>query len=183
MIRGLIRMSIKTNHATGKSAGARPLTFSGYASLFSLTDLGGDIIERGAFANSLRRGTIVRMLWQHQADNPIGIWTKIAEDHRGLYVEGVLSAGVARAEEAWRLICAGALDGLSIGFRAVRSQKSAVTGKRHILEADLWEISLVTFPMLPQARVQNNHPVACDDRKTAQIIRQAAACLKPHLSA
>ena len=165
-----------------KAKAEQSLCFSGYASLFSLTDLSGDIIERGAFAKSLRRGASVPMLWQHQADNPIGIWTKIAEDQRGLYVEGQLTQGVARADEAWQLISEGALDGLSIGFRAIRSKKSASTGKRHILEAELWEISLVTFPMLPQARV---HPVQSknhDDMSSAQIIRHAAACLKAQTS-
>lgn len=153
-----------------------PFSFSGYASLFSVTDLSGDIIEAGAFKASLRRRNPVRMLWQHQADNPIGLWTLIEEDHRGLYVEGQLTAGVARAEEAWQLIVNGAVDGLSIGFRSLRSKKSA-TGKRHILEADLWEISLVTFPMLPQARVQtvNQHKQA--DSDCASMIRQAAARL------
>ncbi len=150
------------------------LRFSGYASLFSLTDLSGDIIERGAFAASLKRGGTVRMLWQHQADNPIGIWTKIMEDQRGLYVEGQLAEGVARADEAWRLLSEGALDGLSIGFRAVRSKKATATGQRHILEAELWEISLVTFPMLPQARVTAVQHKQHDENSTARIIRQAA---------
>lgn len=152
----------------------QPLRFSGYASLFSLTDLSGDIIERGAFAASLKRGGTVRMLWQHQADNPIGIWTKIAEDQRGLYVEGQLAEGVARADEAWNLLSEGALDGLSIGFRAVRSKKATTTGRRHILEAELWEISLVTFPMLPQARVTAVQQKQHDESSTASIIRQAA---------
>ncbi|RBO98716.1 HK97 family phage prohead protease [Pseudochrobactrum asaccharolyticum] len=149
------------------------LWFSGYASLFSLTDLSGDIIERGAFAASLKRGGTVRMLWQHQADNPIGIWTKIMEDQRGLYVEGQLAEGVARADEAWRLLSEGALDGLSIGFWAVRSKKATATGQRHILEAELWEISLVTFPMLPQARVTAVQHKQHDENSTARIIRQA----------
>ena len=160
----------------------RPLCFSGYASLFSLTDLSGDIIERGAFTKSLQRGAGVPMLWQHQADNPIGIWTKITEDQRGLYVEGQLTQGVTRADEAWRLISEGALDGLSIGFRAIRSKKSASTGRRHILEAELWEISLVTFPMLPQARVYPVQSKNHDDMSSAQIIRHAAASLKAQTS-
>lgn len=156
--------------------------FSGYASLFSLTDLSGDIIEPGAFGGSLRRGGSIRMLWQHQADNPIGIWTKITEDQRGLYVEGQLAKGVTRADEAWQLISKGALDGLSIGFRTIRSKKASGpntgTGKRHILEADLWEISLVTFPMLPQARVSAITAKNHDEPSSAQIIRQAASRLQ-----
>ena len=175
-------MNIKSGHLSVVNSDVQALTFSGYASLFSLADLGGDIVERGAFAASLRRGSTVRMLWQHQADNPIGIWTKITEDQHGLYVEGQLACGVARAEEAWRLIESGALDGLSIGFRALRSKKSAATGKRHILEADLWEVSLVTFPMLPQARVTAVQHKNQDAVISAHIIRRAAACLRTRAS-
>lgn len=169
-------MKIKTQLDDGQ------LILSGYASLFSLTDLSGDIIEPGAFGASLRRGGSVRMLWQHQADNPIGSWTKVSEDHRGLYVEGQLTKGVARADEAWQLISNGALDGLSIGFRTIRSKKASGpntgTGKRHILEADLWEISLVTFPMLPQARVSGIGTKNQSEFSSAQIIRQAASRLQ-----
>ncbi len=130
-------------------------SFSGYASLFGLPDLGLDVIERGAFARALeKRGAHrIRMLWQHDAAQPIGAWTAIREDARGLYVEGRLAAGVARAREALDLLRTGGLDGLSIGFRTVKARKDARTGLRHIVEADLWEISLVTFPMLPEARI------------------------------
>ena len=132
-------------------------SFSGYASIFGLPDLSNDIIEKGAFAKSLstRRSSGVRMLWQHDAAEPIGVWTDIREDARGLYVEGRLAKGVARAREALELMRAGGLDGLSIGFRTVKARKDARTGLRHIVEADLWEISVVTFPMLPQARINN----------------------------
>ena len=130
-------------------------SFSGYASVFGLPDLGKDIIEKGAFAKSLltRKSSGVRMLWQHDAGEPIGVWTDIREDARGLYVEGRLAKGVSRAREALELMRAGGLDGLSIGFRTVKARKDARTGLRHIVEADLWEISVVTFPMLPQARI------------------------------
>lgn len=132
-------------------------SFSGYASIFGLPDLGNDIIEKGAFTKSLsiRKSSGVRMLWQHDAAEPIGVWTDIREDARGLYVEGRLAKGVARAREALELMRAGGLDGLSIGFRTVKARKDARTGLRHIVEADLWEISVVTFPMLPQARINN----------------------------
>ncbi|MBC2884734.1 HK97 family phage prohead protease [Ochrobactrum sp. CM-21-5] len=132
-------------------------SFSGYASVFGLADLGHDVIERGAFSGALReRGASgIRMLWQHDAAAPIGVWTAIREDARGLYVEGRLAKGVTRAREALELMRSGGLDGLSIGFRTVKARKDARTGLRHIMEADLWEISVVTFPMLPQARVSS----------------------------
>ena len=131
--------------------------FSGYASLFGEVDLSKDAIAPGAFARSLeRRGAAgVRMLFQHDPAEPIGHWRTIREDERGLYVEGVLSPGVARAREVLNLMKSGALDGLSIGFQTVRSRTDRMSGVRRILEADLWEISIVTFPMLPSARVSN----------------------------
>jgi HK97 family phage prohead protease len=129
--------------------------FSGYASLFGETDLAQDVVERGAFARSLaRRGASgIRMLFQHDPNQPIGVWAEVSEDPRGLYVKGKLTHGVGRAAEVLSLMRAGALDGLSIGFRTVRASPDRSKGLRRILEADLWEISVVTFPMLPGARV------------------------------
>lgn len=131
-------------------------SFSGYASLFGKVDLGRDVVERGAFERSLRtRGAAgIRMLFQHDPAEPIGRWTEIREDERGLFVRGRLADGVARAREVRSLMKGGALDGLSIGFRTVRARADAQTGIRRILEADLWEISVVTFPMQPGARVE-----------------------------
>jgi len=130
-------------------------SFSGYASLFGKVDLGKDVVERGAFANSLKeRGPAgIRMLYQHDPNEPIGTWTEISEDARGLFVRGRLARNVGRAREVLALMRAGALDGLSIGFRAVRAKRDRPGGVRRILEADLWEISVVTFPMLPGARI------------------------------
>ncbi|MBR0556361.1 HK97 family phage prohead protease [Ciceribacter sp. L1K23] len=130
--------------------------FSGYASIFDKVDLGRDVIEPGAFARSVatRGAGGVRMLYQHDPNEPIGTWTTIREDHHGLYVEGRLTAGVARADEVLALMKSGALDGLSIGFQTVKA-KSDRRGVRHVLEADLWEISVVTFPMQPEARIVN----------------------------
>lgn len=130
-------------------------SFSGYASLFGAVDLGRDVIEPGAFAASLkRRGPgDIRMLYQHDPEQPIGRWTSIREDSHGLHVEGKLSLGVARAREVHELMKSGALDGLSIGFQTLRARTEAKSGVRRILSADLWEISVVTFPMQPGARV------------------------------
>ncbi|TXR49858.1 HK97 family phage prohead protease [Phyllobacterium endophyticum] len=129
-------------------------SFSGYASLFGEIDLGKDAIEAGAFLKSIRtRGAAgIRMLWQHDPNQPIGTWTDVREDKRGLYVEGRLAKGVAKASEVLELMRSGAIDGLSIGFKTIKA-KADGGGIRHIHEADLWEISVVTFPMLPSARV------------------------------
>ena len=132
-------------------------TVEGYASLFGEVDQARDMVMPGAFAQTLKLRSIRRvpMLFQHDPAEPIGRWRTIREDERGLYVEGVLSPGVARAREVLNLMKSGALDGLSIGFQTVRSRTDRTSGVRRILEADLWEISIVTFPMLPSARVSN----------------------------
>lgn len=131
-------------------------TFEGYASLFGKVDLGRDVVERGAFAASLgKRGAgAIRMLFQHDPNAPIGTWSEIREDARGLFVRGRLALQSARAREVHSLMKEGALDGLSIGFRTVRARTEAKTGIRRIVEVDLWEISVVTFPMLPEARIE-----------------------------
>jgi HK97 family phage prohead protease len=130
-------------------------TFSGYASLFNKADLGRDVVMPGAFRASLaKRGAAgVKMLFQHDPAEPIGVWTEIREDGQGLYVKGRLTTDVARARELLSLMRAGALDGLSIGYRTVRGKTDAKTGVRRLYEVDLWEISVVTFPMQPEARV------------------------------
>ncbi len=128
----------------------------GYASLFGACDQGGDIVEKGAYAASLARGSAegrrVKMLWQHDPSRPIGIWDEVGEDDRGLRVKGRLLESVALGREAAALIAAGAIDGLSIGYRTLRSRQDE-KGRRVLTELDLWEVSLVTFPMLHGARV------------------------------
>ncbi|MGH6719900.1 MAG: HK97 family phage prohead protease, partial [Alphaproteobacteria bacterium] len=129
----------------------------GYASLVDIADHHHDVVAPGAFRQSLRArggGQGVRMLWQHDPSQPIGVWTLLVEDDRGLYVEGRLTPEVARAAEAWALIRAGALDGLSIGYNTVRAAADPDTGVRRLLEIDLWEVSLVTFPACPGAIIR-----------------------------
>lgn len=129
--------------------------FSGYASLFGVEDQGHDVVMPGAFGLSLaKRGAHgIRMLFQHDPAQPIGAWEEIREDARGLFVCGRIIAEAARGADLLALMRGGALDGLSIGFRARRSQRDAATGQRRLYDIDLWEISIVTFPMLPGARV------------------------------
>lgn len=130
----------------------------GYASLFDRIDLGRDVVLPGAFAASLgrRRARDVRMLWQHDPAEPVGIWTDIREDRNGLRVRGHLVTEVRRAQELAALISKGGVDGLSIGFRAVRARRDPAAKLRRIAEIDLWEISLVTFPLLPGARLHHS---------------------------
>ena len=130
--------------------------FEGYASLFNVADLGGDVVMPGAFTRSLNNigASGVKLLWQHDGKQPIGAWVSLSEDQRGLKARGRLNLAVTRAREALALMRQGALDGLSIGFRPVRVTREKASGLRRIHALDLVEISLVTFPMLPQARVE-----------------------------
>ena len=153
-------------------------TFAGYASLFGKADLGRDVVMPGAFRASLaRRGAAgVKMLFQHDPNQPIGVWSEIREDGAGLFVRGRLTTGVARAREVLSLMRAGALDGLSIGYRTVRARTDRKTGVRTLVEVDLWEISVVTFPMLPEARIAQVK--AGDGAGLVAAIRRATAAMR-----
>lgn len=154
---------------------------SGYASLFGAADQGGDVVQKGAYGASLARlakaGGKVKMLWQHDPSRPIGVWDEVREDARGLFVRGRLLLDVQAAREAHALLKASAIDGLSIGYRTLRSEKAA--GGRLLHEIELWEVSLVTFPMLPDARVQAEASDTEADlaRTLAETFRDARAML------
>ena len=128
------------------------LVIEGYASLWGVGDLNGDVVARGAFGRSVAaagaRG--VRMLHQHESRSVIGVWDEMREDDRGLWVRGRIMDWSAEARFAQALSRAGALDGLSIGFRSQRARRDGRL--RVLVEVELWEVSLVTFPMLPAAR-------------------------------
>ena len=134
--------------------------FAGYASVFHKLDEGGDIVLPGAFRKSLglRGKHRIKMLFQHDPKDPVGTWDTIREDDYGLYVEGRLVPEVPRAEALRRLIARGAVDGLSIGFRTVKATREGRSGNRRLHEVDLWEISIVTFPMMDLARIAPNSP-------------------------
>ncbi|MGC2644024.1 MAG: HK97 family phage prohead protease, partial [Pseudolabrys sp.] len=128
----------------------------GYASLFGEVDQARDMVMRGAFADTLTARGIRRvpMLFQHDPSEPVGIWLDLREDHRGLFARGRLIPEVARGRELLSLLRAGAIDGLSIGFRTAKARIDPKTRIRRIYAVDLWEISIVTFPMLTGARVR-----------------------------
>jgi HK97 family phage prohead protease len=130
-------------------------TIEGYASLFGVVDAARDMVMPGAFAASLRARGVRRipMLFQHDPAEPIGIWLELKEDLRGLYVRGRLIPDVGRARELIALIRAGTADGLSIGYRPRRARIDPRTRVRALHEIDLWEISIVTLPLLDGARV------------------------------
>ncbi|HYJ52653.1 MAG TPA: HK97 family phage prohead protease [Allosphingosinicella sp.] len=125
------------------------LRFAGYAALFDRPDQGGDVVRAGAFAASLAGGRSVPLLWQHRPERPIGRVEYLKEDRRGLRVIGRI---VDR--EAARLLGTGAVNGLSFGYRVRQASGAA---PRELTALELIEISLVSWPMQPKARV---HAVA-----------------------
>ena len=156
------------------------MVIEGYASRFGACDQGGDVVQKGAYAACLTRmaaeGQRVKMLWQHDPAQPIGVWEELREDATGLWVKGQLLDTVAKGREAGALIRAGAIDGLSIGYRTRRASKDD-GGRRLLTELELWEVSLVTFPMLPSARVaaKGESPVDAALREMAAVFEAARA--------
>lgn len=128
-------------------------TFTGYGSVFGVKDSYDEIVEPGAFVESLS----VRkpaLLWQHRSGEPIGVYSEIREDNIGLYMVGKLALKTQRGAEAYELMKMGAVSGLSIGFQTREDSYDKVTGIRTLKKVDLWEVSLVTFPANDSARVQ-----------------------------
>jgi uncharacterized protein len=133
--------------------------FSGYASVFHVTDLCRDQILPGAFQYSLKAWKEKKkwpfLLWQHRMEHPIGFWTHIQEDAQGLFVSGQLLLEIQQAQEAYTLMKANVLEGLSIGFKAIVAKKDDLNRVRKVFQVDLVEISLVTFPANPEARLRD----------------------------
>ncbi|MDB5597390.1 MAG: hypothetical protein JWM36_4351 [Hyphomicrobiales bacterium] len=133
-------------------------TFEGYGSVFNVVDSYREAVMPGAFALSLnkRKAGGVKLLWQHDPSQPIGVWEDLAEDDKGLWGRGRLLTDVSpRAREAHGLLKAGALDGLSIGYREIKTEPHPdKQGVLKLLELDLREISIVTFAANERARVE-----------------------------
>lgn len=134
-------------------------SIEGYGSVFGVKDNYDDVIAKGAFLASLAAhkaaGTMPAMLWQHSSDHPIGIWTEMVEDAKGLRIKGQLALETVKGKEAHALLKLGALNGLSIGFMSKQWIYDRDTEVRTLTEIDLWEVSLVTFPANEKARVTN----------------------------
>ena len=150
--------------------------FEGYASLFGVPDGAGDVVAPGAFAASLKMRGLqrIRMLYQHFAHEPIGVWEALREDATGLYVRGRILTDLERGRDVLALMREGALDGLSIGFRTRRARRDAATGLRTLLDIELWEVSIVTFPLLAESRITTvgtKNAVAAEIRRAAEALR------------
>lgn len=137
--------------------GSETGTIEGYGSIYNVVDRGADIVLPGAFKKSLadwrKRKQMPPMLWQHDSWTPVGIWTEIEEDEKGLKVKGQLVLDVPQAAQAHALMKAGVINSLSIGYETKEAAFDRQTGVRSIKQADLWEVSLVTFPMNRDATI------------------------------
>ncbi len=155
-------------------------TFTGYGSIFGNEDQGSDIMQKGAFTKSLeqRPASKVKLLYQHKTDEPIGIFETMYEDEKGLFVKGRLAMGTQKGREAYELLKMGALDGMSIGFRAdpdKQGYNENKRGTRTLKEVDLMEISLVTFPMNERALIENVKASQKSIREWEKILREVGS--------
>ncbi len=142
-----IRLQIKDVTEAGQ--------FEGYAAAFNNEDLGGDIIEPGAFRKTASENSKVPILWGHNSREVIGVNQLMLEDMKGLKVTGQLALDVQRGKEAHSLMKMGAVKGLSIGYDPIvvdysRMEKDNI---RILKEVKLWEYSVTPFPMNPEATV------------------------------
>lgn len=153
--------------------------FKGYGAIFGNKDAHYDVILPGAFTKTLlkggRNGTGVAMLYQHDARRPIGIWTMLAEDKKGLRVEGQLVMKTQDGSETYELMKIGALKGLSIGYDTVIDEVDKKKKVRYLKEIDLWEISPVTFGANVRATVTTVKQIeeAKTERELEGVLREA----------
>lgn len=154
-------------------------TFEGYGSTFDNMDRVGDVVEQGAFARSLenhrKTGTAPAMLLHHDMSRPIGKWLEFEEDSKGLYVKGKLTRGVRDADEAYALLKDGVIESLSIGYIVEKETYDHFSGKNHLNEIALHEISLVTIPANQQAMISSVKGVdgEPDIRALESVLREA----------
>lgn len=153
--------------------------FRGYGSTFGgKPDSYGDIVVQGAFSETLTKGGWdgkgVKMLWQHDSRQPIGVWTHLEENRKGLQVEGKLTRGVQKADEAYLLMKDGALSGLSIGFNTKEYKIDKKKNIRYLEKVDLMEISPVTFGANTRAQITNVKSAV----KEAKNIRELEGALR-----
>lgn len=136
-------------------------TFTGYASVFDVVDSYRERVARGAFLDSLaamaQKGRVLPMLWQHRNAEPVGLYTSVGEDDRGLKVDGqiLIGKGIPRADEAYALVKAGIVRGLSIGYYVAKDGQTydKDLNVTTLTRLELVEASLVTFPANDDARV------------------------------
>lgn len=144
-------MQLETKFATLEAeAVSDEGVISGYASRFNIVDQGGDIVVAGAFTDSLTKRHPL-MLWSHYSDTPIGRWTDLKEDQHGLRVVGQLAMSTVKGRETYDLLKMGAISGLSIGYRTIKADRKG--NARELKQVELFEVSVVSNPMLMEATI------------------------------
>jgi uncharacterized protein len=144
----------------------------GYGSVFGNRDLGGDVVDSMAFDEDIANSKRIKMLWQHDPDNVLGVWDKISKDEKGLKVKGRIATKTALGRDIAELARMGAIDGLSIGFMTKEEDWDGPT--RIIKRADLWEVSLVTFPMNQDARIDAVKAADMTEREIERLLTRDA---------
>ena len=149
--------------------------FEGYASIFNNKDLGNDVIRKGASENTLKgkKPKQIKLLYQHKTDEPIGVIDSLTEDNKGLYLKGRLAMGTQKGKEVYELMKMGALDSMSIGYRLTpEDYKYDPKERRRVIKSvDLMEISLVTFPMNPKAKITKVKLAEMNTREIEHYLR------------
>lgn len=146
------------------------LTISGYGSVFGNKDNGGDMVMPGAFKECIAKGRKPKMLFQHDPSQPIGAWDEMSEDENGLRMKGRVSKR-GRAGEIADLIKMGGIEGLSIGYRTQEYEMDMDEGVRKLTKLDLWETSVVTFPMNEMAGIYAMKASEIDERDLERAFR------------
>ena len=152
--------------------------FEGYASVFGVQDYDGDVIVKGAFRKSIEQyrqaSRMPKMLWQHDMRDICGKWQEMVEDEHGLFVKGSLILDTQRGREAYALMKAGVLDGMSIGFNVAEARPSEQRSRGRVIEeVDLWEVSLVTWGANPSATVTSVKSAKQSIRDFERFLRDA----------
>ena len=175
------KMVLAFDQKTFEIDGTDERKFSGYANTFDHKDRAGDNTQRGAFVKSIAKhtaaGTKVKMLAHHDKTRPIGVWTSMSEDAKGLFVEGRLTKGVRDSDEAYALLKDGALDAMSIGYHVVKEEYDRKSGANLLHEIDLQEISLVAMPANEESVVTAVKSVH-DIRSLETVLRDAGLSRK-----
>ncbi len=153
--------------------------FSGYAVIWGERNAHNEIVERGAFTKTLAAhraaGTKPVMFWSHNREEIIGVWEELREDDKGLFVRGRLLLEVQKAREVSELMKAGAVSGLSIGFRVPAGGERRSAGTRYLSNIDLAEISVVGLPSAGSARITKIRDYGRSSESAAAFIE---ACRK-----
>lgn len=153
--------------------------FTGYGSVFDVEDWYGDVVEKGAFTATLAawkaKGRAPAMLWQHYSDKPIGRWTSMSEDAKGLYVEGQLALKTRDGADAYEHLKAETVSGLSIGYEIPKggAEWDPQTETYRLHQVDLWEVSPVTFPANEDAQIESVKAALASPREFERFLRDA----------